>query len=88
MESKGEEVKMKKRKMWEFLLVLLVVVAFDVSGLDSVIHGFICPLINLSPAPCVEVYDMPFWEVVIAVLLFYIVRLLFQFTKECCHDKD
>lgn len=73
-------------EFWEVLVFLLAIVLFDVSGLDNLFHGFICPLINMSPAPCPQVYDMPFWDVIIVVLLLFIFKLLAQIAEKCCED--
>jgi hypothetical protein len=69
-------------KLWMVLAFILAVVLFDVSGLDNIIHGFLCSFINVSGVPCPLVYDMPFWDSIIVVLLFFILKFLYFCTRK------
>jgi hypothetical protein len=69
------------------ILVLVGVVLFDMIGLDNFIQGYACSWLNKSPIPCPQVYDMPIWDALIAVLLLYIVKLLYSRCQGPCGEK-
>lgn len=60
--------KSQKQTLLVFLLVAVVITIFDISSLDNLFYQFFCHLINnIFPTVCVNYYDLPYWEVLVAI---------------------